>query len=300
MKNNWQVLAMKALFTAMAKSPKWMQRFCSSVLYYLLYYVSGYRKKVVQNNLQRCYPDKTLSEIKSIEKKFYRYLSELIPEALAVHEMSPEQILNNTTLQGAELLEEQTRQGKNVIIVAGHLCNWELCGQATVLRFPGQVKTLYMPLKNKAAEYYFRKQRERFGLETISAKESGVLLPKIFSEQKGKIVAFIADQSPNPQRAYWINFLNRPTGFFKGFELYARQFELPVFYIHLERERDGTYLVRFEPLVMDSLAENEGIPTLKFARKLEEQIYECPEHWLWSHKRWKHAMPDNQTLIHYD
>lgn len=298
MEKNWRVIYMKGPFMLLARMPSFLLTMLGNVLYILLYHIVGYRKNVVRGNLFRSYPEKNHEEIKAIEKKFYRYLSELIPEALAVHEMSPEQIKRRVKIEGQEYLKEQTRLGRNVIIVAGHLCNWELCGQATVLCFPGQVKTLYMPLKNPAAEYYFKKQRERFGLETINAKESGVLLPKIFQEEKGKIVAFIADQSPNPQRAYWMRFLNQPTGFFKGFELYARQFELSVFYIHLERQEDKTYLIRFEPLVMNSSLESEGIPTLKFAQRLEQQISEAPELWLWSHKRWKHPMPENQSLIH--
>lgn len=285
-------------FRMLANLPKALQSGLSKGLYFVLYYLTGYRKKVVRQNLLSCYPNKTTMEIEQIEKRFYRYLSELIPEALGVHELSREQVRNSVKVEGGELLETYTREGKNVIIVAGHLCNWELCGQATVLRFPGQVKTLYMPLKNQTAEYYFRRQRERFGLETINAKESADVLPDIFQEEKGKIVAFIADQSPQPQRAYWIEFMNRATGFFKGFETYSRQFNIPVFYIHLERTIEKGYLVRFEPLVVDAAAESEGIPTLKFARKLEDQIHANPEYWLWSHKRWKHAMPENQTLIH--
>ena len=61
----------------------------SDVLFHLLYYVIGYRKGVVAENLRNSFPDKSQKELKAIEKKYFSYLADLIVETIKMVSASP-------------------------------------------------------------------------------------------------------------------------------------------------------------------------------------------------------------------
>ena len=56
--------------------------FLSDGFYALLYYIIGYRKKVVTNNLKLAFPKKTNQEISLIRKRFYHHLCDMMFEAI--------------------------------------------------------------------------------------------------------------------------------------------------------------------------------------------------------------------------
>jgi KDO2-lipid IV(A) lauroyltransferase len=288
---------MKRLSWLLSRSNILRYRILPPLLYTVLYRLIGYRKTIVTSNIQAAFPDLSGKEHRALIKGFYKYLSNLLPEAIAVHEMSAKQVENSVQLEGFEEVDSFLKRGQNVLLVTSHYHNWELCGQAMVLKYPTQSHTLYMPLKNAKMETYFRSRRERFGIETIPASEAKVRLPELFSQEKGQMVVFIGDQSPKPSRAYWLNFLGRETGFFKGFEHYGRTYGLPVFYLDIQETALGQYSMTARMLCKNVSDLKEGEAVCKFAAALESQIKKDPSAWLWSHNRWKHKKPENQSLI---
>ena len=103
--------------------------------------------------------------------------------------------------------------------------------------------------------------------------------------------AFIADQTPPPERAYWTTFLNQDTPVFWGTEKIAQKLGRPVVYCGIDREARGRYVMRFEDLVPDPGATPEGFISDAHTRRLEQDIRRRPAIWLWSHRRWKHKRP---------
>ena len=53
--------------------PFWILYRISDVLYIVFYYVMGYKRKIVRNNLRISFPHKEMNEIIAIEKKFYAF-----------------------------------------------------------------------------------------------------------------------------------------------------------------------------------------------------------------------------------
>jgi KDO2-lipid IV(A) lauroyltransferase len=108
-----------------------------------------------------------------------------------------------------------------------------------------------------------------------------------------KCTVFIADQTPPPDAAYWINFLNQETPFFQGAEKLARKLQYPVVYAVLKKRRRGHYEIFIEVLSENASAMNESDLTLLFAQRLQRDVLEEPSQWLWSHRRWKHKRIDD-------
>jgi KDO2-lipid IV(A) lauroyltransferase len=101
-------------------------------------------------------------------------------------------------------------------------------------------------------------------------------------------IAFIADQTPAPENAYWIQFLHQDTPVFVGTEKIARRFDYPVVYVSTKKLKRGRYELTFQIITLQSGSTNEGWITREHTRLLENDINNQPAIWLWSHRRWKH------------
>ena len=103
--------------------------------------------------------------------------------------------------------------------------------------------------------------------------------------------AFIADQTPPPERAYWMQFLDQDTPVFLGTEALAKKLDYPVVYISISRPKRGYYHMKAETIVNDPSLTSHGSITETHTRRLEHDIRSHPEIWLWTHRRWKHRRP---------
>ena len=265
---------------------------CSDLLYYIIYYLIGYRKKVVFTNLTRSFPDKSKQEIKTIAREFYHHLCDLIVESVRLFSMSKNELLARCKVANPELLDSFYDQGRSVIIVAGHYDNWEMFAHSCNLLMKHQAVGIYTPLSNPFFEKKFSASRNRFQV---------VLLPKAnvkeyFASQQDqlKAVVFGTDQSPSlaSKRVYWTNFLNQDTAVMYGSEKYAREYNYPVIFARVTRVRRGYFKIAFEILEENPATSGYGSITEGHTRLLEQQIIEKPEYWLWTHKRWKRKRSD--------
>ena len=126
--------------------------FFARLLYYLLYYVIGYRKKVVRQNLILSFPEKSSSEIIQIEKNFFHFLSDLIFEIIKMSTISKKETLRRVKFSGLEQLETHFAAGGSILACTGHYGNWELGTLALGLSISAKTMVIYKPLTNKIFE----------------------------------------------------------------------------------------------------------------------------------------------------
>jgi KDO2-lipid IV(A) lauroyltransferase len=77
----------------------------SDVIYFLLYYVAGYRRKVVLDNLSSSFPEKSAAQINRLMKKFYHHLCDISLESLKGFTMSPEELVKRHHILNPELVD---------------------------------------------------------------------------------------------------------------------------------------------------------------------------------------------------
>ncbi|MCW3092795.1 MAG: lipid biosynthesis acyltransferase [Ferruginibacter sp.] len=262
--------------------------FFSDGLYLLLYYVIGYRKKVVFANLKNAFPGKATAELIILQKKFYKYFCDLFLETFKTLTISRKQMLKHCSFDpGAdELFKTLAAENKNLIIVMGHKGNWEWAGNTFSICAQHQLYVIYHPLANKYFNRLVCKMRERFGTKLIPMKDT--FRDMIKNRDQLNATAFIADQSPNPAKAHWMNFLNQDTPVFMGTEKIAQKVKYPIVFVSVKRLTRGYYTLTAELLQTPPYTGNEGDITEIHTLKLESDINEQPETWLWTHKRWKH------------
>lgn len=265
----------------------------SDVLYVLVYYVIGYRKKVTLQNLRMAFPEKGEEELKRISKDFYRQFMDVLVETLKLSSISREEFSRRLVFPNPELLGSIVRQGKQVITMGSHTGNWEWILSAGAIQFDFPTAGVYKPLNNPFFEAYMLHLRSRLGPRLIKMKET--LRDFASNRNTPRVVAMLSDQTPlHSEITFWTQFMHQDTPFYVGAEKLARRFNCPVLFLDVQRIRRGYYRLTFD-VIWDGtpLPEDAGeYPiTEAFAQKLEASLRRSPADYLWTHKRWKHKRP---------
>ena len=229
----------------------------SDLFYLLIYKVFGYRKKVVTENLQNSFPEKSAAEIEKIRSDFYRYLCDLSLETIKTLSISPSALKKHFKYDDMSVFEHYYKEKQSVIMVMGHLGNWEM-GGAYFNQLPlHQLYAIYHPLANRRFDRLLYRMRTRSGTKLYAMKET--FRGMIKNRKEVTVTTFIADQTPSADNAHWMTFLNQDTAVFKGAEIIARKLDYPVIYLSVIREKRGQYSCHSELLVEHpkELSENE-------------------------------------------
>ena len=267
----------------------------SDLCFPMVYYIVGYRKKVVRLNLSKSFPEKTIKELRSIERRYYHFLCDLIVETIYEMHIGEKEIESRMTYGNLQAILDQNDLNKSVMIMTAHYGNWEwLLGFSLYLPDNYPSNPIYKRLRNDQFDKLFYQLRCRYGAKIIEKKE---LLRVMFKLQKENQIGnfwMISDQTPNAKNLhYWTSFLNQDTAVVTGTEQLARKFDYPVFYAEINRVKRGYYHCEFIPITLEPTKMNEFEISEQYMRLLEKSIKTHPEFWLWSHRRWKfHRMND--------
>ncbi len=271
----------------LSQLPFWALYTISDFLFLLIYYILGYRKTIVYTNLRRSFPEKTTKEIHQIAKKFYRYLPDIVVEAIKMRTISREQVIERIELLNEEEVNRHFEAGKSVIGVTAHYGNWELGIHRLSLMTEHPKLVIYKPLNNKDFDDIYNHIRTRFGATMVPMKQ--ILRHIVKLKSQIHISMFVADQTPLYQDSdYFMDFLHQEALVYTGTERIAKLTGNPVVFCQIGRKKKrGYYFCKFTTLVEkpELCAEHE---ITQLHNKFTEQIIqEEPAFWLWSHNRWK-------------
>lgn len=255
---------------------------------FILHYIVGYRKKVVRTNLQKCFPKKSNKEIRQIERKFYRNLSDIAIESIKGIYMSKKQIQKRFKVLNPEVLIGYFDNNQSILALASHYTNWEWGILAVDFQIPHQAVSIYKPMHFKEMEDFSFRKRSRFGMKLVGIKETKAF----FAERKETPACTIlaADQHPNDNKnSIVVNFFNIETAALHGPEAYGRITGMPLVYFDIQRTKRGHYTLEIIPLFEKPKLTKFAEITQKYMSTVEEIIRKKPENWLWSHKRWKYS-----------
>ena len=146
----------------------------SDILYFPLYYIVHYRRKLVSENLRKAFPDKTDKELKQLEQKFYHHFCDYIVETIKLMHISDEEMRRRMKFEQVEIIDRLFAENRSIIILLGHFGNWEWVPSVTLwTRTPDVMfAQIYRPLKNKWFDRFFLKLRSRFGSVCIAKQDT--------------------------------------------------------------------------------------------------------------------------------
>jgi Kdo2-lipid IVA lauroyltransferase/acyltransferase len=255
--------------------------------YLLLYYVAGYRKSVVKQNLSRAFPEKSGKEVTVLAKKFYRQLAEVACEILKAQRMNPDDFEDRMEVINSHLVEQYSEnRTKSVIVLTIHQANWEWMLHRTTTALDIPIDAVYKPLHNQSVDKLIFDLRSKFGSRPLSMEQSTRDILK--RRKEFRLFVMVADQSPTRHdRSYWSSFMGQPAAFYVGAEVLAKMTGFPVLFAQCKRVSRGHYQMEFKELASPPYTKDSHDIVDRYIELAEQSIREQPESWLWSNRRWK-------------
>lgn len=265
--------------------------FLSDGLFYLLYYVIRYRRRIVRKNLTESFPDKEGQEIIRMEKKFYRFFTDQILESCKMFTISPEEITRRMKFTNIEAANAVLQKGKSIALYMGHYGNWEWV--SSIPLWVGKevmAIQIYHKLSNENMDRLILHNRERMGAVSVEMRNTARYITGIVNSHKVSIVGFIADQAPRKKDIrYFLPFLNHRTPVLTGTEKIVKHYGFEAWFLNIRRVKRGFYEAELVQLFNNPQSLSDFELTDRYFQLLERMIYECPELYLWSHNRFRSA-----------
>ena len=259
----------------------------SKIIRFIVYDILCYREKVVIDNIQNTFIEKSQTEVIKLKNNFYDYFFELIVEIIKLLSISKDELNKRFTFSNINVIKQALKKNKSVIVVVGHYGNWEWALRSASNLIDTKIIGVYKRINNTIFEWLLLKIRSNTNVLPVEIKS---LSRELVNNNEKKIYAMVADQSPTLEQSnVRINFLNRDTLVYTGVEKISKKYNMPVFYLNIKLTSKGYYESTFEEINSKNINGKNLEITKEFFSKLENQIKSEPRLWLWSHKRWKHT-----------
>ncbi|MBQ9230541.1 MAG: lysophospholipid acyltransferase family protein [Prevotella sp.] len=260
----------------------------SDIIYYILYRIVKYRRRVVRRNLETSFPEKTEQEIQKIERAFYHWFCDYLVESVKLMTISKGNLKKRMVFKGTALVDEVINSGQSCAVYLGHYGNWEWITSLPLWVTPkAQCGQIYHPMENLCTDLLFLHLRQRLGAICISMQDTLRKILEYRKEEQPVVIGYISDQKPYWTNIHhWVNFLHHDTPVLTGTERIVRKVNHAVFYMDVRRIKRGYYEAEFKLITREPQKMAEYQITDIYYQMLEESIQRAPEFWLWSHNRW--------------
>jgi Kdo2-lipid IVA lauroyltransferase/acyltransferase len=277
--------------------PMFLLYLLSDLSFIVLFYLVRYRRVIVYTNLKNSFPLKNESEIKAIEKAFYRHFCDIFIESIKVLTISKRELHKRFMVKNPGVIQKYYEEKRSITLYTAHQGNWEWLAFLPLF-IPHQAIALYYPQSIKYFDTLMKTIRERFGVICIESNK-GYKTISGFAERNILTMNYIiGDQSPSGgSTKHWIQFLNQDTAFLIGADRIAKKRNQVVIFPAFRKIERGIYEIEFKLIEEEPLLINNNEIIDKYAALLEETILVSPEMWLWSHRRWKISIVKQEQQI---
>lgn len=260
----------------------------SNFFFFIIYYVIGYRKDVIYNNLKLAFPEKSDTELKQLRKKNLKHFGDFIVETIKAFSLTKKEANKRYKFTNPELLNSVAKRKKNIILTGAHHNNWEWSVSMPLVS-EIQIFGTYKEVENKYFDNLVKKSRTKFGL--IASKTQDTIPDMLRNLKNGISGAYIllSDQSPSVHKSYyWTHFFGVKVPVHTGAELISKKFDMAVINYSTKKIKRGYYETTFELITENPKDYKDYEITDKYLEITEKNVKEQPESYLWTHKRFKH------------
>lgn len=256
------------------------------VIKYILESLARYRKQTIQFNLRNSLPNFDSQEISTLVSAYYTHLSEITLENLKLFSSSKVASSLEFSISNPGILDSQYDANQDVILLTGHLGNWELGFSLADGQLKHDVIGVYKRQSNEHFDKYLLSLRRKRGVVLIP--ESKFVKTLLTPASKPRLFMLIPDQNPrNNKNIKIFTFLNQRTSFNTSIEKIAAKYLIPVLYADIVKLGRGEYRARLLWIVNSFKNVDTNQITSQFVMLLDRNIRSNPALWLWSHRRWK-------------
>ena len=255
-----------------------------------VFYCIPIRKTLVLNNLHHAFPEKSEEEIKKIALQNFQSIFTTFFETFWFSRLTEKHIRAIVKIHGISKIDELLSRGNGLILLSGHLSNWELMAIAVGLMSNLSLRVIIKKQHNPFVDRMMNSLRTKFNNVVVDMDRAPREIIKCLRENSA--VAMLADQS-GPEEGVFVNFFGRPASTHVGPAVFSLRTGAPILIASAVRSNDGTFTIEFEEVATDALqgTDDEKIKAIteRHVQLLEKYVRRCPSQWLWMHKRWKHT-----------
>ena len=267
----------------------------SDFVCFWVYTVFGYRKKVVRQNIAMALPHLSEKERLTIEKKFYSHMCDMFLEMIKTMSISQKEMEKRFKFTNLDLYRDMEKKGKSIALLCAHYASYEWAVSMNYhITFEGY--GIYKKISNKYFDKLIKDIRSKFKATLLNTRETIPTIERNYKTNHLSVYGLASDQSPQASKAYhWAPFMGIETPVHTGAEMLAKRYDMNVIFLKNKKVKRGYYEATFE-FMGDNPKEVPNYEISEdFLRRVEKQILEAPEFYLWTHKRWKHKKKSGIT-----
>jgi KDO2-lipid IV(A) lauroyltransferase len=256
------------------------------------YWPLGIRRRVVETQIAGAFPDWDHTRVLQVARAAYENLGRTSVEAALLPGLSRERVIALFDPQGDwDVLAAAHAAGKGVIVVTGHIGNWELAGSYIAARgIP--IEGVTRRMTNSMFDRYLTATREKAGLGVIADSDAVRRIPRAL--RAGHVVAMVADQGTKGMASTFVPFFGRLAKTPRGPGVFALRSGVPVVAGTAVRLPNGKYRAVVEPVDVVTTGDRErdvDAVVARYTEVLERWVRAYPEQYLWHHRRWRRSPP---------
>lgn len=252
----------------------------------------GIRRAVVERQVRAAFPGLAEPEVLRIARASYEHLGRTSIEAALLAGYSPAQVRAMFEgIDNGEALTAAFAEGRGVLLVSGHLGNWELAG-AFVASSGVPIEAVARGMENPLFDRYITRTREGLGMTIVHDADAVRRVPRAMRE--GKAIAMLVDQGAAGLASTWVPFFGRYAKTPRGPAVFALRLGAPVVFATALRQRSGKYVMHYERVPVHPTGDRDADVdriVADYTATLERWIRRAPEQYFWHHRRWKHQRP---------
>jgi KDO2-lipid IV(A) lauroyltransferase len=256
--------------------------------------VSAERRNVAARNLELCFPEIPLVEREQLLKE------NLQSTGIAFFEMAMSwwwpraRLARLAHVEGLEHLRDAQADGQGAVLMACHFTTLEI--GAALLGQRHTIDGMYREHKNPVFDYVQRRGRERHNLDSLAVEREDVR-GMIKSLRRGRAIWYAPDQDYGSKQSIFVPLFGIEAATVTATSKFARLGKARVIPFTQQRLRDGSgYRLVVHPPMEGFPGESEEADCLRTNQWVEEVIRDCPQQYLWAHRRFKSRPPGAEKL----
>ena len=252
----------------------------------------GIRRDVVERQIRAAFPGLAENEVTRVARESYGNLGRTVIETAVLPKFTPAEVVGLfDIIDNWAIVDETLARGMGVIMVSGHLGNWELGGSYIASRGV-HMEAVARRMQNPLFDEYLTETRRRVGVHVIHDADAVRRVPRVV--RTGGVVGFLFDQGAAGLASTWVPFFGRYAKTPRGPAVFALRLNAPIVFTCAVREPTGRYSMKFEEIAVQRTGDlDRDVEAIvgEYTKALERWVRKYPEQYFWQHRRWKHQRP---------
>jgi len=241
-------------------------------------------KKIIYSNIKRVFPKISLEHTKRITRQMWNNYGRVFSEYMFIKNYRNNLFKSHIIINGQDILKNIKKNNMPVIFISGHMSNFELMAMA-IEKSGIKLAAIYRPLNNHFLNIYMERIRTKYICGHQVKKGIGGLKELIKLNKKGFSTALMIDQRVS--QGIKANFFNELAFTTTIPAQLVKKYNYPIIPLHIERFASIKFKITIQQPIYFKKKETEKEITEKLNHILEKMILIKPEHWIWTHNRWK-------------